>query len=128
MTRGLKMTTHHRGRFRGVRYPGEEVGGGWEIEKSEGRGGVHLGGTLELARAEEECARALYKAAKAKQRLACVVKARTEADISSEEKCEVVFETERSRERVKLWLETQPLRDDSFIAQMAFRAGAVNNG
>ncbi|GBP75061.1 hypothetical protein EVAR_48741_1 [Eumeta japonica] len=45
----------------------------------------------ELARAEEECARALYEAAKARERLA----------------------RERSRERVRSWLETQPPRDAS---------------
>ncbi|GBP55138.1 hypothetical protein EVAR_38019_1 [Eumeta japonica] len=35
----------------------------------------------ELARAEEECARTLYEAAKAKERLARAVRARIEADI-----------------------------------------------
>ncbi|GBP55039.1 hypothetical protein EVAR_46335_1 [Eumeta japonica] len=53
----------------------------------------------ELARAEEECARALYEAAKARERLARAVKARIEADISSEEENEAASVTERSRER-----------------------------
>ncbi|GBP42606.1 hypothetical protein EVAR_87157_1 [Eumeta japonica] len=67
----------------------------------------------ELARAKEECARALYEAAKAKERLARAVKARIEAGISSEEESEAASVTERSRERVRSWLETQPPRDES---------------